>query len=133
MKIDGRCHCGAIQYEADINPKNAIVCHCTDCQTLSGSPFRVSVPAKAENFRLLRGEPQIYVKTADSGAKRAQGFCGTCGTQLYSTSAVDPTVFNLRTGAIRQRAELPPQKQIWCKSAIPWAAFFDDIPSSQTG
>ncbi|MDQ3447348.1 MAG: GFA family protein [Pseudomonadota bacterium] len=29
------------------------VCHCTDCQTLSGSAFRVVVSAKSEKFGLL--------------------------------------------------------------------------------
>ena len=43
MKIDGRCHCGYITYEADIDPDKTLICHCTDCQTLSGSAFRVHV------------------------------------------------------------------------------------------
>lgn len=40
MKIDGRCHCGYISYEAEINPETVVICHCTDCQTLSDSAFR---------------------------------------------------------------------------------------------
>ena len=31
MKIDGSCHCGAIVYEADIDPAQVRICHCTDC------------------------------------------------------------------------------------------------------
>jgi hypothetical protein len=37
MKIDGGCHCGYIAYEAETDPAEARICHCTDCQTLSGS------------------------------------------------------------------------------------------------
>ena len=33
MKIDGRCHCGFIAYEAEADPEMTGVCHCTDCQT----------------------------------------------------------------------------------------------------
>ncbi|MEO1544948.1 MAG: GFA family protein, partial [Pseudomonadota bacterium] len=40
MKITGGCHCGKITYEAVINLENVVVCHCTDCQRLSGSAFR---------------------------------------------------------------------------------------------
>jgi hypothetical protein len=40
MKIDGRCHCGYITYQAEIDPEKVMICHCTDCQTLSGSAFR---------------------------------------------------------------------------------------------
>ena len=34
-------------------------------------------------FRLLAGKPKEYVKTAESGGKRAQGFCPDCGTAIY--------------------------------------------------
>ncbi len=40
MKIDGRCHCGYITYEAEIDPEKVMICHCSDCQTLSGSTDR---------------------------------------------------------------------------------------------
>ena len=45
MKIDGGCHCGYITYAAEIDPEKVGICHCTDCQTLSGTAFRVSAPA----------------------------------------------------------------------------------------
>ena len=32
MKIDGGCHCGAITYEAEVDPEKTSICHCTDCQ-----------------------------------------------------------------------------------------------------
>ncbi|HEY4115326.1 MAG TPA: GFA family protein [Rhizomicrobium sp.] len=82
MNVEGQCHCGRIAYEAVVNENVAGICHCTDCQTFSGSPFRASVPAEAGDFHLLRGEPKTYVKTADSGNKRAQAFCGDCGTPI---------------------------------------------------
>jgi hypothetical protein len=40
MNIDGRCHCGYITFEADADPDKAWICHCTDCQSFSGSAFR---------------------------------------------------------------------------------------------
>ena len=79
MKIDGGCHCGAIAYQAEIDPEKIFVCHCTDCQTLSGAAFRTVAFTKEDTFKLLSGEPKVYVKTADSGAERAQAFCAECG------------------------------------------------------
>jgi len=127
MKVDGACHCGAIRVEADVNPDLAVLCHCTDCQTFSGAPYRGSVPVKAENFRLT-GTPTEYVKTADSGTRRVQGFCGVCGTSLYSTGMGDRPLFNLRLGWLRQRAELAPKRQGFCDSALPWAFDLRDMP-----
>jgi hypothetical protein len=133
VKIEGQCHCGAIAYEAHVNPAKAGMCHCTDCQSFSGSPFRASVPAKVSDFRLLRGEPKIYVKTADSGNKRAQAFCGTCGSPIYASEAEQPTLYNLRLGAVKQRAEIVPTRQIWCSSALEWAQDVRAIPAAEEG
>lgn len=119
MRIDGGCHCGRITYEADIDPEKVGVCHCTDCQTLSGTAFVAYVQVPKEAFG-LRGEPKIYVKTAASGSRRAQAFCPECGTRLYAAAEKDPQVFNLRIGTVRQRASLTPRAQVWCRSALPW-------------
>jgi len=130
MTISGGCHCGAITYEAEVDPDKVSVCHCTDCQTLSGSAFRVVVPAKREGFRLT-GEPRIYVKTGESGRKRAQGFCAACGTPIYSADVADPQVFNIRVGTVRQRAQLLPKMQIWCRSALGWSMRLEPVPQIQ--
>jgi len=42
MHIDGQCHCGRITFEADIDPDEVSICHCTGCQSLTGSPYRVT-------------------------------------------------------------------------------------------
>ncbi len=127
MKISGGCHCGAITYEAEIDPNSVAVCHCTDCQTLSGSAFRVVVPAKRERFQLLTGEPKIYVKTAESGKRRVQSFCANCGTPIYSADVSDPQIFSVRMGTVQQRARLPPKSQIWCRSALGWTMHLESV------
>jgi hypothetical protein len=101
MKVDGGCHCGHISYEAEIDPNSVFLCHCTDCQTLSGTAFRTVVPTPESKFNLLTGIPKTYIKTGESGAKR-------------------PREFNLRVGTIRQREELRPTAQYWFRSAQEW-------------
>ena len=128
MKIDGSCHCGAIRYEAEIEPEAAIICHCTDCQALSGGAFRVLVPTREDDFRLTAGQPKTYVKTADSGAKRIHAFCPACGAPVYASAIADPPFYSLRVGCLQQRADLAPQKQIWCRSSLPWSEDIGDVP-----
>ena len=55
MKIDGRCHCGYITFEAEADPDKAGICHCTDCQSLSGSAFRTFLLVTDDTFRILSG------------------------------------------------------------------------------
>lgn len=121
MKIDGGCHCGSIRYEAEVDPAKVVICHCTDCQTLSGSAFRTVVPTDEGTFRLLSGAPKVYVKTGESGNKREQTFCPECGTPIYSAPAgVGAKVVGLRVGTIRQRDQLIPSDQYWSRSSQAW-------------
>jgi len=131
MHIDGACHCGNITYEAEVDPASVNICHCTDCQALTGSPYRVTVPALKDNFRLKGGKPRLYRKTAESGATRIQAFCPDCGTPIYATSdEADPQSFGIRVGTARQRAALAPQKQSWCRSAMPWSENIGALPKT---
>jgi len=130
MKVDGRCHCGQITYEAIVDPKKVRLCHCTDCQMLTGSVYRVTVPAPRKTFVLRSGEPRIYVKTADSGTKRAHAFCPKCGTPIYSAAVSDPPTYSLRVGCLAQRRELRPTRQQWCRSALAWAMNLEGVPQT---
>jgi len=67
MKIDGRCHCGEITFEGEVDPDALNICHCTDCQTLSGSAFRLNIPALAVRF-VLHGTPKTYIRKAATNA-----------------------------------------------------------------
>ena len=109
MKVDGGCHCGHIRYEAEVDPDKVVICHCTDCQTLSGSAFRTVVPTNEGTFKLLSGEPKVYVKTGESGNKREQTFCPDCGSPIYSGPVGEAAkVVGLRVGTIRQRDSSSP-------------------------
>jgi hypothetical protein len=129
MKIEGECHCGEVRFTAEVDPSRVTLCHCTDCQTLSGAPFRAVVPAPIESF-VLSGQPKSYVKVAESGNRRAQVFCPTCATPLYATAPENPTSVVIRLGCVKQRAELTPSMQIWKQSSMPWLAGLHGIPGS---
>jgi hypothetical protein len=119
MRINGGCHCGFIKYEGEADPEKAAICHCTDCQTLSGSAFRTVVPT--DGFRIVAGEPTIYVKTAESGNQRQQAFCPKCGSPIFSASPdAGPKVHMVRVGTISQRDQFVPKLQYWSRSKQRW-------------
>jgi hypothetical protein len=114
-----------------VDPDRVTICHCTDCQSLTGSAYRVSVPTLAGDFHMLRGTPATYVKTGESGAKRVHGFCATCGSPIYSRAMDNPTTYGLRVGGMEERRELPARKQIWCRSALGWTANIAGLPGRE--
>jgi hypothetical protein len=128
MKVSGQCHCGAIAYEAEVEAGTVNVCHCLDCQTLSGTAFRMSIQAPASSFRLLSGNPRRYIKTADSGAKRAHAFCETCGSPVYACDPENPKTYSLRVGALNERQLLDrPARQIWTTRRLSWLPKFEGV------
>jgi hypothetical protein len=88
MKVDGSCHCGSITYEAEVDPEKVVVCHCTDCQTLSGTAFRVVAPTREGTFKVLTGEPKVYVKkparAGTSGRRRSARIAAPRSTRVPS-------------------------------------------------
>lgn len=129
MLVHGRCHCGSIAFEGDVQPGTVLICHCTDCQALSGSAYRAGIFAPAERFKLTGAKPTIYVKTGTSGAQRAHAFCPTCGTPIYSAPVDNPERYTLRVGTLAERAASgTPMRQGWCDSALPWSGDLSEEP-----
>lgn len=130
MRVEGHCHCGAIAFEAEVVPGTVAVCHCADCQMQSGSAFRCNIPAAADGFCLIKGQPRTYLKIANSGSKRIHAFCENCGGPIYACAADNPQTYSLRVGTLQQRYELDaPVRQIWTSRKQPWVTFTEAIQS----
>lgn len=122
MKTTGRCHCGAIEYSAEIDENRVGLCHCRDCQIFGGTAFRVTALLDPGAFEFTKGEPRRYDKRADSGKLRSMLFCGACGTQLCSLPDPSETggFVSLRAGTADVFSELKPVAELWCASKLPW-------------
>jgi hypothetical protein len=132
MKIDGACHCGAIRIDGEADPEKVQICHCTDCQTGTGSAFRVSIPVPGSTFKMT-GQPATYLKTtAASGRPRLQAFCGKCGSPIYSTTPGEgqQASYMVRVGILRQRDRLTPRRQNWFRSARSWVTELAGVPQN---
>jgi hypothetical protein len=133
MRIDGGCHCGFITIEGEADPEKTQICHCTDCQTGTGSAFRISIPVPGTSFKMT-GQPTAYLKTtSDSGRPRVQAFCPKCGSPIYSTTpgdGVQPS-YTVRVGLLRQCDQLAPRRQQWFRSARPWVTELASVPKSE--
>lgn len=130
MDVTGACHCGLVTFSAIVDEDRVLVCHCTDCQIIASSAFRVGALVRRETFS-LQGPVKEYEKTGTSGTRRLQVFCPECATGIYSHAPeVDSPFISLRLGGVHQRAQLTPIHQIWQQSALPWLRQLNDIPCS---
>jgi hypothetical protein len=130
MRVSGACHCGAVRLTAEVQPSRVFVCHCTDCQVLTGSAFRVVAPVVPATLK-VEGAVKGYARTADSGAVRWQYFCPECGTPLYAGTLDGAGLATVRVGVLKERAFLKPTAQLWRRSALPWVDALDDVPACE--
>lgn len=130
LPVTGQCHCGKVRIQAQVNPERVFVCHCQDCQVLTGGAFRVVVPALAGSLA-VQGPVTEYARTADSGAVRLQVFCPACGSPLYARSPDTNGLATLRVGVLDQRSVLPPVLQLWRQSVLPWADQIAALPGCE--
>lgn len=119
---NGGCQCGAIRYEITAPPALVYACHCTDCQSQSGSAFGMAAMMRHADLHFTRGEPAAFEQVAGGGRKRLCWFCRECGTRLVHTpfGPLGETYRNLKPGTLDDTSWLRPNVHFWTRSAQPW-------------
>jgi hypothetical protein len=130
--MTGRCLCGAVAYESSGEPVFALLCHCRDCQRQSGGAYTAGLRLPAESFRITKGEPKLYVKTADSGNQVTRGFCPECGCMLFLRVSARPDLVAIRVGTLDDPSWFRPDADIFVQSAQPWDHMNPELPKYPT-
>lgn len=129
MTHTGHCFCGQVSFTIDAEPVGARMCWCRDCQRVaSGSPtVSVLFPEDAPHFS---GNVTTMTKIGDSGNTVERGFCGLCGSQLYSRtlSATGERFMRIRAGVLDDNELCPPERITWVSSAPSWAPLDPALP-----
>jgi len=118
---EGGCQCGALRYRLDTAAVATFyACHCTDCQTQSGSSYGLSAKVGSDGFEWLGQEPESWNITRNSKVKQHL-FCRRCGTRLAHIIASNPDWLSLKAGTLDTPLPHPPVGNIWTASAPPWS------------
>lgn len=129
-KMTGGCLCGNIRFECEAETlTGATVCHCRDCQIVSGGGPAMIVVSPEESFTLLQGELKSYSSKSENGTDVTRKFCGDCGAPMMSELEIAPGIKIIKIGAFDDPSFFEPQATVWTDSAQPWAHINADIPS----
>lgn len=129
MTIEGGCRCGAVRYKVALDDLPQIyACHCTDCQTWSGSAFTQGavVPESAIE---ASGPIVLYEFANPSGHISSQRMCGVCHTRIFNTNSARPGIKVLRAGTLDRSNELVVTAHIWTRSKQPWLDLPEGVPA----
>ncbi len=121
----GGCQCGAIKYEIAADPIMTYACHCTICQTQSGSAFGMAAVFDGGALKLTGIEPAHFVRPGH-GRKFRCYFCPECGTRLYHqwfTEEGDYPFLSIKPGTLTDTSWLRPGCHVWTRHAQPWIRF----------
>lgn len=127
--FSGGCLCGAVRYEVTAEPVAFMLCHCRDCQYISGGEPAAVVVVPAGAFRQIKGEARSYAVKGESGNTVSRQFCGECGTPLFSGLETMPHLKVIKAGSLDDPSWLKPTAFLWTKSAQPWAHKDAAVPS----
>lgn len=117
MKLEGGCHCGAVRYSVEGEPKHVALCHCSDCRKSSGAPVVGWAAYTGPEFTLIAGSPTAY----NSSGAAMRHFCPTCGSGVYYINEeVLPGLVDIQIGSLDNPDALQPQAQIQVAERIGW-------------
>jgi hypothetical protein len=125
-QITGGCLCGALKYTCNSPPKSQFFCYCTDCQSVTGSPFAPGILVKKSSVTIegCYSEHQVIAK---SGRDINRKFCTICGSRVFDEIKNSGTyIFNV--GSLDNQELFKPQAHFWVRSKPNWYLITDKLP-----
>ncbi|HEY1606093.1 MAG TPA: GFA family protein [Allosphingosinicella sp.] len=118
---EGGCACGAVRYRLASAPMFVHCCHCTSCQTETGSAFALNALIESDRVETLAGAPEPVMIPSESGMGQQVWRCPACRVAVWSNygGAKDRLRF-VRVGTLDAPAALPPDIHIYTRSKLPW-------------
>jgi hypothetical protein len=127
---EGGCTCGAVRYRLRDAPMFVHCCHCTSCQTETGSAFVLNALIESDRVETLAGAPEPVMTPSESGRGQNVWRCPDCRVAMWSNygGAADILRF-VRIGTLDDPGALPPDVHIYTRSKLPWVMLPEDTPA----
>ena len=124
MNLTGGCYCGAVRYEAQGPATECTMCHCRDCQRVSGAPALAWFTVPTSRLRYTQGAPVEF----SSSERVWRGFCGQCGTTLTWRHEDIPDLIDVTTCSLDDPELTPPRDHTFASSQVRWLHLCDELP-----
>lgn len=121
FREEGKCSCGAVEYELRRPPMFVHCCHCSWCQRESGSAFTVNALVETSNLRVSSGAITEVKIPSNSGKGQIIIRCAKCLVALWSHyGAADRKVAFVRVGTLCNANRFSPDIHIFTSTKLKW-------------
>lgn len=117
-KIGGSCLCGSVTFEVEDDFSMFYLCHCSQCQQISGSSYASNIFTQPENIRWITGESSMsrYDHPSRDFTKL---FCSSCGSGLpFVTKSGKYLV--VPSGSLSRQPTIKPQANLFWPERAVW-------------
>jgi hypothetical protein len=128
--LEGGCACGGVRYRLNGAPMFVNCCHCTSCQTETGSAFVLNALIESDRVETLAGAPEPVMTPSESGRGQQIWRCPDCRIALWSNYGGSADILRfVRIGTLGDPGALPPDAHIYTRSKLPWLRLPDSVPA----
>lgn len=117
-KLEGGCLCGTVAYMVEDNFTKLIVCHCTQCQQITGSAHASNLLTDPDNIIWLSGKDQL-IRYDDPERDFTKVFCSKCGSGLPFVNK-SRTHLIVPAGSLRQAPSFSSRENLFCSEQPSW-------------
>ncbi len=131
-ELTGGCNCGAVRYRiAESFRLPPYACHCTDCQTRTGSAFSEHMLV-SENDIAIEGPLATGTMQQPSGAISTIHGCAECLARIYATNDQRGGLASVRCGTLDESVQIKPVAHFWVRSKQAWICLPDGATQMET-
>lgn len=116
----GACICGYVRYRIAEEPITLFACHCSDCQTATGSGFVLALRVPYGGVTVTQGAAKPYTRTEADERRRIIHRCPHCLTILWSERPDTKAYITVYGGTLDDSPALSPVAHIWTRDAQKW-------------
>lgn len=120
----GRCLCGAVEFEYQGPETWCYHCHCGSCRRNTGSPFTTFVSVPVDAYQYLGTEPAVHISSP--GVRRS--FCATCGTPIAYQADSFPDIIDFYAATLDDPKSVDPEFHVHFAEKLDWIDLKDSLP-----
>lgn len=120
MNRTASCSCGQLALTVRGEPKMQGLCHCFECQKITGSNFLHHGYWERASVQEITGKSTAWRRASATGRWVENHFCPVCGSTLFSYAEFDPDSICISIGNFEDPSFPPPQYSVWERHKHPW-------------